>query len=65
MTIKAETENLSVFVTVKNVYFFMDARASSVIISFFQTVDSISMSRATCKHDYGYQTVLMAASINN
>jgi len=61
MTIKAEIENLSVFGTVKNVAFFMDARSSSMINSFFQSLDSISLSRATCKRDF----VLMAACINN
>lgn len=65
MTIKAEIENLSVFGTVKNVYFFMDARASSMVNSFFQSLDSISLPRATCKHDFGYWIMMMAACINN
>lgn len=64
MTIKAEAENLSVFATVKNVYFFMDAKASSMVNSFFQLLDSISLSRATCKHDFGYFIMLMATYVN-
>lgn len=65
MTTKAEIENLSVFGTVKNIYFFMDARSSSMANSFGWSLHSISLSRTTCKHDFGYRIVLMAAHIIN
>lgn len=61
MTNKAEIENLSAFGTVKYVYFFMYARTTSTANSFFQSQDSISLPRFTCKHEFHYWIVLMVA----
>lgn len=65
MTVKAEIENLSIFGTAKNVYFFMGARSIGMVNFSGRSLHSISLSRATCKHDFGYWIVLTAAHIIN